>query len=137
MPEFPLVTETERRFSVGFTKLLCERDLDARRGPVRRVRELFRALSREVAPDDNLTIAQRLLLQRTAVLASLCSHLEASMLLGQSELPVGDYIAMTATMRRLLTTVTDQRLKRQMKDISPSLADIVREHEAAAAEAAP
>jgi hypothetical protein len=129
MPEFPLVTKTERRFSVGFTKLLCERDLDARRGSVRRIRELFRGLAREIAPDGDLSIAQRLLLQRTAVLASLCSHLEASMLLGQSELPVGDYIAMTATMRRLLTTVMDQRLKRQMKDIStPTLAEILAEH---------
>jgi hypothetical protein len=131
MPEFPLVTETERRFAVGFTRLLSETDLDARRGTTRRIRDLARALSNEVCPGGDPSIAQRLLIQRTAILASLCSHLEASMLLGQGELPVGDYLAMTTSLRRLLGALNDQRLKRQLKDITPTLEDIAREHRAA------
>ena len=130
MPEFPLVTETERAFSVGFTKLLCERDLDARRGTVRRIRDLARALSNEACPD-GASIAQRLIIQRTAIIASLCSHLEASMLLGQGEFPIGDYLAMTTTLRRLLAALGDHRLKRQLKDFTIDPLDYAREQEAA------
>jgi hypothetical protein len=131
MPDLPLVTETERRFTAGLT-LLCERDLDARRGTVRRIRDLFRGLAREVAPDGDLSIAQRLLLQRTCVLSALLSHHEACLLLGREALPIGDYLAMSTSLRRLLSALTDHRMKHQLKDVvDPLTYAAARDQEAA------
>src|SRR6516162_4711295 len=121
MPAFPKVTETERRFALGFTRLLCDRDLDARRGTVRRIRDLARALSNEACPGGDPSIAQRLIIQRASIISSICSHLETSMLLGQGEFSISDYIALTATLRRLLGALSDPRMRRQLKDITPNL----------------
>jgi hypothetical protein len=81
---------------------------------------MFRKLAHEIAPNDDLSIAQRLLLQRATIIACLCTHYECSMLLGERELPVGDYISMSTTLRRLLVAITDPRMKRALKDIGPS-----------------
>ena len=80
---------------------------DARRGPARRVRTLVHALERDLG--DDLPIAQKMLVQRCAVLASLCTHVEATLLNGGS-INLTDYIGMTQTLARLLKLVGLRRV---------------------------
>jgi hypothetical protein len=104
------VTVTER---VALDRLLTMADVDCRKGPGRRVRSLVRALTQDLAGD--LSVAQRLLVMRVALLEALCVHSEACILLGM-EVSLPDYLQMANTQRRLLQTLG---LKRVPKDITP------------------
>ena len=108
------VTPTEGYFIAGYTRLLSHRDLDARRGPVRAVREAARILANDLGVAD-LNAMQQQLVMRAAVLSVLCTHNEAAMLLGQA-VSLSDYIAMTNTQRRLLATL-NPGLKRVPRDV--------------------
>jgi hypothetical protein len=115
------VTQTERQFVNGYGKLLSQSDVDARGGVPRKLRALVRALARDLG--DDLPLAQMMLLQRVAMIEALCTHSEAALLLGQ-DVSLNDYLQMVSTQRRLLQTLG---LKRVPKDVSPTLADIIRE----------
>jgi hypothetical protein len=49
--------------------------------------------------------AQMMLVQRASLLAVLCGHTEAAIMLGRP-VSVDDYLQMTSTLRRLLTTLS-------------------------------
>ena len=66
-----------------------------------------------------------MLVQRASLLALLCGHTEAQIMLGHP-VSVSDYLQMASTLRRLLTTLSPS-LKRLPKDITPTLADILNE----------
>jgi len=110
------VTTTEQQFTVGF-QLLTWRD--ARGGPARRVRTMAMALERDLG--DDLPVARRLLVQRCAVLASLCGHLEATLLNGGT-VSIPDYTSMVATLSRLLRTLGLERVPREVT----TLGDLLR-----------
>src|SRR5262245_14871292 len=98
------ITSIEAQFGTAFELLTWK---DARGGPARRVRAVVQALERDLG--DDLPVAQRMLVQRCAVLASLCTHLEAQLLNGGS-VSIPDYVSMTATLSRLLRTLGIKRV---------------------------
>ena len=104
------MTVTEK---VGFEQMLTLADVDCRRGPGKKVKILARALSNDLAGD--LSVAQQMLVTRTAMLEVLCTNSEARILLGQ-EISIDDYIAMANTQRRLLQTLG---IKRVPRDVTP------------------
>jgi hypothetical protein len=114
------ITATER---VAFERLLTMADVDCRRGPGRSVLRYARALSSDLGGD--LSIAQQMLVQRASLLAVLCGHTEAAIMLGRP-ISVGDYLQMTSTLRRLLTTLSPS-LQRVPRDVTPEPLEIRRE----------
>jgi hypothetical protein len=113
------ITATER---VAFERLLTMADVDCRKGPGRSVLRYARALSSDLGGD--LSIAQQMLVQRASLLAMLCGHAEAEILLGMP-VSVSDYLQMASTLRRLLTTLSPS-LKRIPHDITPDPLDYAR-----------
>ena len=86
------VTATERHFTTGF-RLLTMADVDSRTNrSARQVNRVARALSSDLGND--LPVAQRMLVQRCAVLAALCTHNEAVLLNGGA-INLTDYLGMT------------------------------------------
>jgi hypothetical protein len=118
------ITATER---VAFERLLTMADVDCRKGPGRSVLRYARALSSDLGGD--LSIAQQMLVQRASLLAMLCGHAEAEILLGMP-VSVSDYLQMASTLRRLLTTLSPS-LKRIPRDITPDPLDYARERDGA------
>jgi hypothetical protein len=118
------ITATER---VAFERLLTMADVDCRKGPGRSVLRYARALSSDLGGD--LSIAQQMLVQRASLLAMLCGHAEAEILLGMP-VSVSDYLQMASTLRRLLTTLSPS-LKRIPRDITPDPLDYARERDEA------
>jgi hypothetical protein len=119
------ITATER---VAFERLLTMADVDCRKGPGRSVLRYARALSSDLGRD--LSVAQMMLVQRASLLAVLCGHTEAAIMLGRP-VSVGDYLQMTSTLRRLLTTLSPS-LRRVPKDITPDPLVYARERDEAA-----
>lgn len=119
------ITATER---AAFERLLTMADVDCRKGPGRSVLRYARALSSDLGRD--LSVAQMMLVQRASLLAVLCGHTEAAIMLGRP-VSVGDYLQMTSTLRRLLTTLSPS-LRRVPKDITPDPLDYARERDEAA-----
>jgi hypothetical protein len=116
------ITATEQQFTAGF-RLLTMADVDARKNrSARQVRAAARALSSDLG--DDLPVAQRMLVQRCAVLAALCSHSEATLLNGGT-VSIPDYVSMTATLSRLLRTLG---LKRVPREVIPDPLTYAREY---------
>ena len=118
------ITATER---AAFERLLTMADVDCRKGPGRSVLRYARALSSDLGRD--LSVAQMMLVQRASLLAVLCGHTEAAIMLGRP-VSVGDYLQMTSTLRRLLTTLSPS-LRRVPKDITPDPLDYAAERDGA------
>jgi hypothetical protein len=112
------VTPTERQ---AFDRLLTLANIDCRSNPGRVVHGYARALTSDLGGDANLSTAQQMLVQRCSLLAALCTHTEATLLLGRA-VNMRDYIDMASTLRRLLTTLSPN-LRRVPKNITPSVAE--------------
>jgi hypothetical protein len=119
------LTATER---LAFDRLLTLADVDCRRSPGRSLLRYARALASDLGGD--LSVSQQMLVQRASLLAMLCGHTEAEILLGRP-VSMGDYINMASTLRRLLTTLSPN-LRRVPKDITPDPLDYARERDEAA-----
>ena len=109
------VTATEQQFANGFRLLTWK---DARDGPARRVRAVVHALEHDLG--DDLPVAQRMLVHRCAVLASLCTHSEAVLLNGGA-INISDYLGMTTTLSRLLKLLGIRRVAREVTTLSDLL----------------
>jgi hypothetical protein len=125
MPSPSDITPTER---VAFQQLLTMADVDCRGGPGRSMLRCARALAADLGND--LSVSQRMLVQRASLLSMLCGHAEASFLLGRQDVPLGDYVSMASTLRRILTTLSPS-LKRVPRDITPDPLDYARERDGA------
>jgi hypothetical protein len=79
------------------------------------MRRYARQLARDLGND--LSTAQQILVARAAFLAALCTHVEATILLGIKAAPLSDYLTMTTTLRRTLQALSPS-LKRIPKDVS-------------------
>jgi hypothetical protein len=90
---------------------------------VRQVRALGRALKRDLG--DDLSAAQEQLVLRASVLGTLLENCEARLLLGQ-QVQLSEYLEMANTQKRMLAALG---LERVARDVTPSLADIMREHQ--------
>jgi hypothetical protein len=125
------VTPVERQFVPGFGELLTARDVDYRKGAPRQINAVTRALTSDLGGD--LSVAQRLLVQRTAVLQALLEHAEAGFLTGRPHVALGDYVSMVAAQTRILRVLGTKRVP---KDVTPSVAEYLA-HKAKQIEVSP
>ena len=72
-----------------------------------------------------LSAAQEQLVLRASVLGTLLENCEARLLLGQ-QVQLSEYLEMANTQKRMLAALG---LERVARDVTPSLADIMREHQ--------
>jgi hypothetical protein len=117
------ITVPEREFADGLMRMLSLRDVDCRKGPTRVLLARARRLTRDLGSD--LSEAQQELVKRASVLATLLEHFEARLLLGE-RVSVSEYVELLNAQRRIIAMLG---IRRQPRDITPSLADILAEHE--------
>jgi hypothetical protein len=96
-------------------RLLTLADLDRRTAAARRARELVSGLESDLGGSDYLTVAERQLVQRAAVLGAIIEHYEALWLDGQA-INVNEHLASINAQRRVLESVG---LGRRARDITP------------------
>lgn len=101
----------------GKMRLLTLADLDGRTLAARRARELVDGLASDLGGADRLTVAERQLCQRAAVLGAIIEHQEAAVLAG-NPIDVSDHLAAVNAQRRVLTTIG---LERRARDVTPDL----------------
>jgi hypothetical protein len=70
-----------------------------------------------------LSVAQDALVRRSATLIALCEHAEVCLLTGR-DCSVNEYLQAVTALKRLLCSLG---LKRQPRDVTPTLADILNE----------
>lgn len=96
-------------------------DLDGRTVAARRFRELVGAYASDLGGD--LTTAQSAIVQRAASIQLWCECIEATYA-ATGELDIAAYTTATNALRRLLS---DIGLERRSRDVTPTLADYVRD----------
>jgi hypothetical protein len=113
-----------RLAKAGYVRFLSLRDLDQRSRAAMRCKELVGALSVDLGGADRLSAAQQQLVQRSALMGTLCEDFEVRFALGEP-IELLDYITVANAQRRLLVTLG---LQRQVRDIgsSPSLSEYLR-----------
>jgi hypothetical protein len=116
------VTPLEQAHRADLARLLSFTDLDARTAPTRKVHELARRLARDLGGD--LSTAKQALVVRAATLIALCEHSEVCLLTGR-EVSLADYLAATATLKRVLTTLGLDRVPRE---VTPGLREYLDAH---------
>jgi hypothetical protein len=105
--------------------------LDGRTLPARRAREVVLTIERDLGGSDQLSEGERLLLQRAAVLTAIIEGYETEWFEGKPvDFPV--LMMLHNGQRRALQAIG---LKRVPRDVSPTLDDIAREHNAREVEA--
>jgi hypothetical protein len=103
-----------RLLKQGYVRFLTLADLDGRSRAAARCRELVRSFESDLGGADELSTAQRQLVQRAALLAVTLEDFEVRFTLGQPfELP--DYLATVNAQRRVLITLG---LERRARDVS-------------------
>ena len=84
------------------------------------MRAVVHALEHDLG--DDLPVAMRMLVQRCAVLSSLCAHSEAVLLNGGT-VSISDYVSMSQTLARLLKLLGIRRVPREVTTLSDLLHD--------------
>jgi hypothetical protein len=111
-------------------KLISLADIDRRGSAYRRVEGLISSFEADLGGRDSISVAERQLLQRSAVLGGLCESIEAAWLAGEEIDPV-QYTTLINAQRRCLESVG---LQRRSRDVSPpSLASYLAERPASVA----
>ena len=108
-------------------RLLSLHDLDRRTAAYQRTVALIDAIEADAGGHDQLTTGQRQIVQRIALTCALAEHLEARWLSGE-EIDPTIYCTLANAQKRLLELVGLRRLPR---DVTPSLTDYLRSHNAA------
>jgi hypothetical protein len=100
--------------------------VDGRSAWTRRCKDLIVDLINDKGGDNNTSVAERALIRRASVLITECERFEiqfaSSGFASMDDLSA--YCSVANTLRRLLATVG---LQRRSRDVTPSLADILRE----------
>jgi hypothetical protein len=107
--------------AAGKLRLLTLGHLDGRTRSMIRVRSLMAAIERDLGGNDHLTLGQRQLCQRAAVLGALIEDTEARWA-GGEVIAIGDYLAAINAQRRVLATLGLQRVARDVTDLHEYLA---------------
>ncbi|GLS36057.1 hypothetical protein GCM10010869_16460 [Mesorhizobium tianshanense] len=108
-------------------------DLDMRNLAGQRAKHWLQTMVDELGGPSAISLARRTLLERAAFVRALLEHMEAERLDGV-DISVGSYSNLVSTLHNLLRTVG---LERVMKDVTPSLTQYLRNHDAATVESAP
>jgi hypothetical protein len=111
----PDTAPVESRNAMRRARLLTLADLDRRTAAARRARDLVSGLESDLGGSDRLTVAERQLVQRAAVLGAIIEHYEALWLDGRP-INVNEHLASINAQRRCLEAVG---LRRVPRDITP------------------
>jgi hypothetical protein len=90
----------------------------------RRFRDILYELVRDAGPFDELSEAQKQLARRAAAIAVMCERMEGEAASGE-DIDLNVFGQLTDRLGRTLSRL-NPGLKRQAKDITPSLASIIR-----------
>lgn len=107
----------------GRTRLLTLQHLDGRTNAVKQVREIMSDMEQDLGGPDNLSTAQRALIQRAAVLSTICEDMEVRWALGDPTFDTEQYLPVTNALRRLLESIGLQRRART----TPSLHEYLQQ----------
>jgi hypothetical protein len=99
-------------------KILTLDELDFRTASVRRARELMTGIENDCGGAEELSTAEKQLIQRAAISGAMLEALEAQWLAGDP-IDVPAYVALGNAQRRYFETVG---LKRRPRDVTPTLA---------------
>ena len=94
-------------------------DLDNRTLAAKRTRQLLGDIVSDLGGPENVTAAQRQLVQRAAILGAYLEDIEFKWASGE-EIPFAEYLVAVNAQRRVLATIG---LERRSRDVTPSLAD--------------
>lgn len=98
-------------------KVRCLADLDGRTAAAKKARDLVAGLISDLGGIDNVSVAERELVRRAAVLTTVCQDNEVAILTGATvDLPM--HLAAINALRRLFETVG---LQRRARDVTPPL----------------
>lgn len=106
-----------RAKSTGKAKLLTLQQLDGRTVAAKRTRQIITDLESDAGGADHLSTAERQIIVRAAILAAYLESQETAWLKGE-EIELGEYLAASNGLRRLLVTLG---LKRTPRDITPTI----------------
>jgi hypothetical protein len=107
--------------TIGKARLLTLDDLDRRTSAYRETRKLITDLEGDLGGGDRLSTGERQLVQRAAVLGSMLADTEGRWIEGEP-IDLGGYCAIVNAQRRVLEAIG---LRRQPRDVTPSVADYV------------
>jgi hypothetical protein len=102
-------------------QLLTLSDLDQRTRSAALANQLLKDLQSDAGGRENLSAAQRQLIQRAAILGALIEHSEVRWSAGQS-IDLASYLAAINTQRRVLVSLG---LERRQRDVTPDLSDYI------------
>ena len=111
----------------GKVRLLSLHDLDRRCTAARRAQELVKSIHADLGGEAQLATGEKQIVQRAALLGCLAEDLEARWLSGEPIDP-GALCAIGNAQRRLFEAVG---LRRQPRDVTPSVAEYVERVRAA------
>jgi hypothetical protein len=125
-PQVPPPKDSRRSRVTNGSALLP--GVDGRSPWVRRCKDIIRSHLSDLGGEDNTSAAERSLVRRAAVLTTELERLEVKFALaGEASADEIDlYARVSGNLRRLLEAVG---LRRRPRDVTPSLADIMREAE--------
>jgi hypothetical protein len=106
---------------------------DGRRAQARRFRDLVRSMIADAGGIENCSEVKLGLARRLAAATVLSEEIEGKVVNGEA-ISIADFCQLASTTVRLATRLGVERVPR---DVSMSLADILREHEAEREEASP
>jgi hypothetical protein len=121
----------DRRYGGDKVRLLSLADLDGRTAAARRARDLVAGIEADLGGGDRLSVAERQLVQRAAVLGAIIESQEVAWLAGR-QVDVAEHLAAINAQRRVLATIG---LQRRNRDVTPSLGEYLAAAHRAEAEA--
>ncbi len=124
-------SKTQRSAVSNGTKLLMA---DGRSPWSRRFGDIVFAHCSDLGGHENLSQAEIAIIKRAATLQVELEAKEAALANGEGKIDLAEFAQVANGMRRLLETVG---IKRVARDVTPSLADIIRQHESAQDDAHP
>lgn len=107
---------------LGKARLVTLDSLDGRTTAARNVRRTMAAITSDLGGDDNLSTAQRQLIQRAAVMDAMLEAFETAWLAGEP-MSHDQYLPVANAQRRTLDSLG---IKRQPRDTQPDLSSYVQ-----------
>lgn len=119
-----MLPQIGKRRIKGKVRLRTLADLDMRSRSSRLARGIIVGLINDLGGPSEVTVAQRQLIQRAAVLAAMLEHYETEWAANKT-IPLADYMAVVNAQRRILLSLG---LERRARNVTPNgtLADYIR-----------
>ena len=109
----------------GRTRFITLADLDGRSRAARNARDIAAAMTADLGGEQDLTEAQRQLIQRAATLGALIEDFETRFLAGEQLDALPKYLSAITTQRHVLSLLG---LERRAHDATPDIQNVSRRH---------